>query len=181
MNLAIVITATKPFQINLFRLRAWSQSRFGRANAFPAARAAAGTCDHRDLHSIVHDKARNHRIGENRERLPPRQWHESRETHERQDGARERIRHEGRHEGLAGHRRPEPAALPRGHDGECGKVEQRQEAEGVEGIVVRRQSETRPADPQEEERLRDHRDAQHHGHVMKPPMFHVSGFLDGRT
>ena len=120
--------------------------------------------DHRDLHGVVHDKARDHGIGENRERLPPRQWHESRETHARQDGARERIRHEGRHEGLAGHRRPEPAALPRGHDGEHGKVEQHQEAEGVEGIVVGRQTEMRPADPQEEERLRDHRDAQHHGH-----------------
>ena len=98
--------------------------------------------DHCDLHGVVDDKARDHRIGENRERLPPRQWHEPRETDERQDGARERICQDGRHEGLAGHRRPEPVALPRGHDGEGGKVEQCQEAEGVEGIIARRQSAT---------------------------------------
>jgi predicted nucleic acid-binding Zn ribbon protein len=51
--------------------------------------------DHRDLHGVVHDEARDHRVAENRERLPPRQWHESRETHECQDGARDRIRREG--------------------------------------------------------------------------------------
>ena len=27
--------------------------------------------DHRDLQGVVHDKTRDHRIGENRERLPP--------------------------------------------------------------------------------------------------------------
>ena len=51
--------------------------------------------DHRDLHGVVHAEARDHGINKYRERLPPRQWHESRETHERQDGARERIRREG--------------------------------------------------------------------------------------
>ena len=40
--------------------------------------------DHRDLHGVVHHQARDHRIGENRERLRPRQWHESRKTHARQ-------------------------------------------------------------------------------------------------
>jgi LmbE family N-acetylglucosaminyl deacetylase len=39
--------------------------------------------DHRDLHGVVDDKARDHGIAENRERLPPRQWQESRETDKR--------------------------------------------------------------------------------------------------
>jgi hypothetical protein len=92
--------------------------------------------DHRDLHSVVDQETRDHCVDENRERLPSRQRQESGETHKCQDGARERIRREGSQEGLAGQRRPEPPALPRGDDGEYGKVEQHQEAEGIEGIVV---------------------------------------------
>src|SRR5664280_2669750 len=121
--------------------------------------------DQRDLEGVVDHEARHHRITEDGERLPPRQRHESRETHERQNGSRQRI---GR-EGLARHRRPEPAALARGHDGECGEVEQRQEAEGMEGVVVRREAEARPPDPQEKERLGDHRDSQHRGHDDEAP------------
>src|SRR5579859_1935901 len=86
--------------------------------------------DHRDFHGVVHDQARDYGIGENRERLRPRQWHESRKTHTRQDGPRERIHNESSHEGLAGRRRPERTSLARGQHGEHSKVEQQQEAEG---------------------------------------------------
>lgn len=65
-----------------------------------------------------------------------------------EDGACERIRYDSRHQGLAGQRRPKPMALPRGHHGEHSKVEQHQKTEGVEGIVVGRQTEMRPTDPQ---------------------------------
>jgi hypothetical protein len=50
-------------------------------------------------------------IGEKCERLRPRRWNKSRKTYTRQDCACERIRNQGRHEGLARHRRPERAAL----------------------------------------------------------------------
>jgi hypothetical protein len=94
---------------------------------------AAGTRHfHHDLDGVVNNQARDHGIRENREHLRPRQWHESRKTCTRQDGACER----GRHEGPAGHRRPECAALARRHHRKHGKVEQHQEGEGAEGIVV---------------------------------------------
>ena len=35
--------------------------------------------DHRDFYRVVHNEARAHRIDEDCERLPPRQWHESRQ------------------------------------------------------------------------------------------------------
>jgi len=36
--------------------------------------------DHRDFNDVIHAKARYHGINKDNERLPPRQWHESRET-----------------------------------------------------------------------------------------------------
>ncbi len=57
--------------------------------------------DHHDLQGVVHDQARDHGIGENREHLRPGQRRKSRKTHARLDVARERIRHEGGREGLA--------------------------------------------------------------------------------
>ena len=47
--------------------------------------------DHRDLHGIVHAEARDHRIPEYGERLPPGQRHETRKPHEREDGAGQHI------------------------------------------------------------------------------------------
>jgi hypothetical protein len=79
---------------------------------------------HHNLYGVVHNEAGDHGITQYSEHLPPRQWHEARETHQRQTSTHERVKREGRHEGLAGHRRPEPPALPRRHDGEDGKVEQ---------------------------------------------------------
>ncbi len=78
--------------------------------------------NHRDLHGIVHDEARDHGIDENRERLRPGQRHESRESHARQNGARESFCHEGYQKGLTGQRCPESVALTSGHYGEHGKI-----------------------------------------------------------
>ena len=51
--------------------------------------------DHRDLQGVVHAEAHDHGVHKYRERLPPRQRHESREAHERQDGARDRLGRKG--------------------------------------------------------------------------------------
>jgi hypothetical protein len=66
----------------------------GHINRFLGHSVRNAPSDHRDLHGVVDDQARDHRIGENRERLQPGQWHESRETHECQGSACERIRRE---------------------------------------------------------------------------------------
>jgi hypothetical protein len=116
--------------------------------SFLRCRSGNAPFDHQDLQCVVYNQARDHCVDEHRERLPPRQRHESRKTHACQDRADEGIRREGCNQRLAGHRRPERAALPRGHDGEHGKVEEQQEAKRVEGIVAGRQAEMRPADPQ---------------------------------
>jgi hypothetical protein len=92
--------------------------------------------DHRDLDGVVQAETGDHRINKDSERLPPRQGLESRETHESKGGARERIDCNGYQEGFAGQSRPESTALPRGYDGEYGKVKQQKKAEGIEGIVV---------------------------------------------
>lgn len=49
-------------------------------------------------------------VGENCEWPRPRQWDKSRKTYAHQDGACERIRTQGGHEGLTRHRRPERTA-----------------------------------------------------------------------
>src|ERR1039458_3953592 len=51
--------------------------------------------DHHDLHGVVDNQARDHGIGENRESMRPRQWHESWKTEARQESASERIRQKG--------------------------------------------------------------------------------------
>jgi hypothetical protein len=61
--------------------------------------------DHQDLNCIIYCQARDHYIGENPKRLPPRQWHEPRKAHACQERAYECIRHKGSNECLAGHRR----------------------------------------------------------------------------
>jgi hypothetical protein len=138
--------------------------RTGRTARFHGHGVGNTPFDHRDLHGIVQNEARDHRITKYRERLPPRQGHQSFETHKCQDGAHDCIRSEGRHEGHAWQGGPEPAAFPRGHDGEYGKVEEHKKADGVEGVVIGCQTESRPADPQHEKRFSNHRDAEYDGH-----------------
>ena len=103
--------------------------------------------DHHDLQRVVHEKARNHRIGEDSKRLPPGQWRQSGEPYEGQDGPDERVGHDRPYERRARYCSPEPAAFPRRHDREYRHVEQGEEAEGVERIIVGGQAEMPPADP----------------------------------
>jgi hypothetical protein len=104
-----------------------SVSIHGRNPALSDGRGHA-PLDHPDLHGVVHNQARDHGLGENCERLRPRQWDKSLKTYARQDGACERIRNQGGREGLARHRRR--AALTSGHHG---KVKQHKEAKGLKG------------------------------------------------
>ena len=68
---------------------------WGYVNRFRGHGVRHAPFDHRNLQGIVHDKARDHRIGEYRERLVPRQWFESWEAHKRQDGAYDRVSSDG--------------------------------------------------------------------------------------
>ena len=80
--------------------------------------------DHRDFQCVVNYKARDHRTTEYGKRLPPRQRDESWKTDVCYDGAEKHFRHNSGNNSLAWHRRPKPAAFPRGHDRESGKVEE---------------------------------------------------------
>jgi hypothetical protein len=79
--------------------------------------------DQGDLDGIVQHQARHHRVGDDRQRLRPRQRLEPRKAQARHGGSHHPFAQKTGHKCVAGHRRPEHASLARGHDGRHAEIE----------------------------------------------------------